>query len=130
MAERRTLAIVVHSGDFARVHYALVLAAAAAAMGRPVRLFFTMDACLALRPPDRLGSWAVPESGLAEKGLATFEELLGAAAELGAAVSVCELGLRAVDLEAGMLRADIPIAVVGAVSFFKAAGDDAQMLFV
>ena len=42
------LSIVVYSGKFDEVHYALVMASAAAAVGRPVTLFFTMDACIAL----------------------------------------------------------------------------------
>ena len=130
MAERAALAVVVHSGDFSRVHYALVLAAAAAAIDRPVRLFFTMEACRALRPPERLGGWAAPDRDLAAQGLATFEELLAACAELGVDVDVCELGLKAVGLAESDLRADVPISVGGAVTFLKAAGGGAQMLFV
>lgn len=130
MAERAGLAIIVHSGAFDRVHYALVLASAAAAIDRKVRLFFTMEACTALRPREKLGAWAAPEKDLSDKGLATFEDLLTACAELGVAVTVCEMGLKAVGLAPSDLRSDIPIAVTGAVTFFNAAGDDAQMLFV
>ncbi len=42
------LSIIVYSGQFDKVHYALVMASAAAAVGRPVTMFFTMDACIAL----------------------------------------------------------------------------------
>ena len=105
MAERPGLALVVQSGAFERVHYALVLAAAAAAIDWPVTLFFTMDGCRALRPPEALGAWAAPEKELAGKGLATFEELLSACAELGAAITVCEMGLQAVGLDRADLRA-------------------------
>ena len=130
MGERPGLAIIIQSGAFERVLYALVLAAAAAAIDRTVTLFFTMAGCEALRPPDRLGAWAAPEKDLSDKGLARFEELLGACAELGAAITVCEMGLKAVDLAPSDLRQDLPITVTGAVSFLNAAGADAQMLFV
>ncbi len=130
MAERPGLAIVIQSGAFDRAHYALVLAAAAAAIDRPVTLFFTMQACKALRPPDALSAWAAPEKDLADKGLATFEELLSACGELGVAITVCEMGLRAAGLTPSDLRRDLPIAVTGAVTFLNAAGAEAQMLFV
>ncbi len=130
MAERPGLAIIIQSGAFERVHYALVLASAAAAIDRPVTLFFTMEGCKALRPPDRLGAWAAPEKDFAAKGLAGFEELLGACAELGAAITVCEMGLAAVDLTPSDLRRDLPITVTGAVSFLNGAGVHAQMVFV
>ncbi len=130
MAGRKGLAIIIQSGAFERVHYALVLAAAAAAIDRTVTLFFTMDGCGALRPPERLGAWVAQEEALARKGLARLEELLRSCAELGAAITVCEMGLKALDLAASDLRQDLPITVTGAVSFLKAAGADAQMVFV
>ena len=37
------LSLVVFSGDFDKVHYALVMASAAAAIDTPVTLFFTME---------------------------------------------------------------------------------------
>ena len=45
------LSIVVFSGDFDRIHYALVMAAAAVASNTPVTLFFTMWAGRALEAP-------------------------------------------------------------------------------
>jgi len=130
MADKKTLAIIIQSGAFDRVHYALVIAAAAAAIERPVRLFFTMDACRSLRPADHLGDWPAPEKDLSNKGLATFEELITAANELGVAISVCEMGLKAADLAPADLRADIAIVVTGVVTFLNAVGSDAQVLFV
>ncbi len=50
------LSIVVHGGYFDKIHYALVMAAAAAAIGRPVTLFFTMGACHALKTADSNGN--------------------------------------------------------------------------
>ncbi len=124
------LSIVVHSGAFDRVHYAMVLASAAAAIDREVTLFFTMEGCRALRPADALGEWAADEETLRGKGLATLEELLTASAELNVRFLVCELGLRAVDLSLGDLRGDLGIREAGAVTFLNDAGPDAQMVFV
>ena len=128
MAKHR-LAIVIQDGAFERVHYALVLASSAAAIDRPVTLFFTMQACRALRPPEALGPWAAGEAELEAKGLARFETLLGACAELGVDLLVCEMGLRAVDMTESDLRDDIAIRQTGAVTFLNEAGEDAQMLF-
>lgn len=127
---RTKLSIIVQSGAFDRVHYAMVLASAAAAIDREVTLFFTMEGCRALRPVGRLGAWAAGEAALREKGLATLEELFAAAAELGVRFLVCELGLRAVGLALDDLRDDLDIREAGAVTFLNDAGPDAQMVFI
>ena len=44
MAGRERLSVVLLSGDFARVHYGLCMASAAAALERPVTLFITLGA--------------------------------------------------------------------------------------
>jgi peroxiredoxin family protein len=130
MADKPRLSIIVHSGAFERVHYALVMASAAAAIDRPVTLFFTMAGCRALLPRERLGDWAAGDMDLAAKGLATLEELLTACAEIGVTFMVCEMGLRAEGLALADLRDNIPIAEVGAVTFLKDAGPNGPSLFV
>ena len=127
---RTKLSIIVQSGAFDRVHYAMVLASAAAAIDREVTLFFTMEGCRALRPAGRLGAWAAGEAALQEKGLATLEELFAAAVELNVRFLVCELGLRAAGLALDDLRDDLGIREAGAVTFLNDAGPDAQMVFV
>lgn len=133
------LSIIVFSGAFERVHYALVLAAGALASNRAVTLFFTMAASQALLAPDgwtRLTTetpGASPQSleaGFAEKGVATFAELLDATLALGATFMVCEMGLKAMGLEAQPLRADIPIQSGGVVTFLAEASKDGAMLFI
>ena len=74
MADNNTfpdkLSIIVYAGHFDKVHYALVMAAAAAAIGRPVTLFFTMGACNALKAPGADGEPAWRQMPLSEeKGL-------------------------------------------------------------
>ncbi len=127
MASPDKLSIVLQSGDFGRVHYALVLASAALATGKPVTLLFTMEATRALVP-----GWAdaARERDLAAKGLATCSELLDACRELGATFMVCELGLRAADLTRDDLDPEIAIADGSAVSFLADASATGAMLYV
>lgn len=146
-ARKPTLALVVQSGDFERVHYALVMAAAAAAIDRPVVLFFTLEASRALLArksetgPESAPGWAAlrttdgRDGGAVDaerigRGVAGFEELLAAAAELRIPVMVCEMGLRALGLEARQLRRDIAIEISGFVTFLERAGADGQIVFV
>ncbi len=137
------LSVIVFSGEFERVHYALVLAASAAAVGTPATLFFTMQACDALlKPlPDGSAAWrGMPARGaatagdaddaFARLGVATFEELLTSCVQLGVSFLVCEMGLRAMELGSASLRDDVPLTVTGAVSFLADASRDGAMLFV
>ena len=118
-ATPRPLALVIQSGDFGRVHYAFAMAAAALALNRPVTLFFTMGAIRALAAD---GGWVMmdgapppadQDAGFAARGVATFDELVAACAELGARFIVCDMGLKAMDLTAADLRDDIAIEVAG-----------------
>jgi len=121
------LSLIVQSGDYDRVHYALVMGSAALATGKPVTLFFTMAGTRALTP-----GWADPkkEKAFTADGLATFEELLAACRDLEATFMVCELGLRAENLTAGDLRVDITITQGSAVSFLSDASGNGAMLYV
>lgn len=139
------LAIVVFAGGFDRVHYALVMASAAAATNRPVTLFFTGRALLALRRADEAGApgWhgldpADDGSAPAERdrfftgnGLAGFDELLSACVALGVTVMACEMGIRALGLPSGApLRPDVPVTAGGVVTFLNDAPKGGAMLFV
>lgn len=85
----RPLILIVGDASPARLHAALTLAAAAAALGRGAALFFHGRAVTALA---RRREWP------AEPGLATIAELFGIARELGVAISACQTGLAASDL--------------------------------
>ena len=140
---QRSLAIIVHSGDVERVHYALALASAAAAVNIPATLFFTMGGIKALLAdkPDGTPGWhalASGESGqspaarekmLKERGAATFAELLSACRELGVVFMVCEMGLRAAGIASSELRRDIEIAEGGIVTLLRRA-EDGELIFV
>jgi peroxiredoxin family protein len=127
MASPDKLSLIIQSGEYDRVHYALVMASAALAVGKPVTLFFTMAATRALT-----ADWAdnAREKAFAADGLATFEELLAACSELDATFMVCELGLRAENLRREDLRDDINITEGSAVSFLSDASEKGAMLYV
>lgn len=91
--EAPALGILLLSGTHERAHYAFMVAAAAAAIGRRVVLFASNTGCHAL-----CADW----SGLADagrdatvraRGAAGFDELREAVLELGGRLLVCETGL-------------------------------------
>ena len=138
------LSIVVYDGHYDKVHYALVMAASAAAIGRPVTLFFTMGACHALKQADATGTpaWrAMPVSQGDGTGgdrddvfdamkVATFEVLLESCIQLGVTFMVCEMGLRAEGLEGQPLRDDIPLEKGGLVTFLNDTSKDGAVIFI
>jgi peroxiredoxin family protein len=137
------LSIIVFSGNYDRVHYALAAAAAAAAVNRPVTLFFTMAALRALTRPDSgQPGWAAllaDENGqpplvrdilYAQEGIGGFEELLSACTELGVEFMVCEMGLRAIGLARMDLREDVPVKEGGLVTFLAGASNTGVTLFI
>ncbi|MBL26652.1 MAG: hypothetical protein CMM50_03755 [Rhodospirillaceae bacterium] len=136
------LSIVVFSGAFTKVHYALCMASAALAIGKPVTLFFTMKATKALMKGDGAPGWhsldpeedgadaAAIDRDFALKGVATFEALLEACIELEARIMVCEMGLKAMGIGAKALREDVPVEEGGLVTFLSDASADGAMVFV
>ena len=126
------LSIIVFSGDYDRVHYALAMASSAVAIDRDVTLFFTMDGIRALLPEDAAGApgWADREADHVAKKIATLAEMLSACIELGATFMVCEMGLRASGIDANDLREDITIATGGIVSFLNDASRHGQMMII
>jgi len=123
------LSLVVFSGDFDRVHYALVLAAGAVASNHAVTLFFTMGAARALVDWRTLPGAEADET-LRARGVAGFEELLEACVALGVTIMVCEMGLRALGVDAATLRPDVPVTAGGIVTFLADASKDGGMLFI
>ena len=136
------LSIAVFSGDYARVHYALVMACGALTIDRRVTLFFTMEASHAVMDgPDGPG-WhrLTTASGVATaedadraligRGIGGFEELLTACRDLGARFVLCEMGLRALGLDGEPRRADLPIEIAGVVTFLTDASRDGAVVFI
>jgi len=136
------LSIVVFSGDFDKIHYALVMASAAVAIDIPTTLFFTMGASRALLASP---SWRILAAGeigrdgetagdiddsFKKRTVADFEDLLQACVTLGVKFMVCDMGLRAMDLEGAALREDVPIETGGMVTFLNDARSSGQMVFI
>ncbi len=138
------LSIIVFSGHFDRVHYALIMAASAAAIDKPVTLFFTMGACRALEkgkdggePPWRAmplseggGTGGELDDSFRAKGIGGFEELLDSCVEMGVRFMVCETGLRAMGLDRDDLGHDITIDEGGVVGFLTDASRHGAVIVI
>lgn len=117
-ATPRTLGILLISGTHERAHYAFVMAAGAAALGRAVVLFATNAGCKAL-----LEDWsglidAERDRHVRASGVAGLAELREAALELGVRTIACEAGLRAEGIDrAGLLPGT---EVAGVATFLEA----------
>ena len=110
------LGILLISGGHERAHYAFVLAAGAAAMGRRVCVFATNAGCHAL-----LRDWSGPgnamqdaarDAAVREVGVAGLDELREAADELGVDLLACDAGLRMAGLDGVPLWRGVQVAGV------------------
>ena len=117
------LGLLLISGGHERAHYAFVLAAGAAALGRPVTLFATNQGCHALGSD--LAAFAAEDEAVRVVGVAGLAELRAAAAELGARLIACEAGLRVARLDAERL---LPGVEVAGVATFLAAVSGGQIV--
>ncbi len=117
MAER--LGILLISGGHERAHYAFVLAAGAAAIGREVCVFATNAGCFALMRDWSPLEDAARDSTIRAAGVAGLDELRQAAAELGVRLLVCDAGLRMAGLDAAALCDGVEVA--GVPTFLSAA---------
>ena len=136
------LSLIIYSGSFDKIHYALATAAAAIVTNTPVTLFFTMDAIACLtRTTEGAPGWqaviaddgrygAIVDAEFATRGVGTFEELLQACVDLGANFMVCDMGLRAKNINRTALRDDVSYVEGGLVSFLNDARSDGAMLFI
>ena len=115
------LSIVVAGTDPARLHAALTVAAAWAALDRPARLFLQAEAVGLLRPGRDPG-----ETGKGATGLPSLTELLAESQAIGVTIIACQSGLAL----AGMSAEDLPAGVEsgGLVGFLAERGDDQLMM--
>lgn len=114
------LGILLLSGSHDRAHYAFVLAAGAAALGRQVVVFATNAGCRAL-----LADWsglgdAARDERVRRAGVAGLAELREACVEMGVRLIVCEAGLRTEAIEAARLLPGVEIA--GVATFLSTVG--------
>ncbi len=119
-----SLGILLLSGSFERAHYAFMLAAGAGAMGRRVVLFASNGGCHALCRDWSGLSGADGADGadaaVQAAGVAGFDTLREAAAELGTVLLACDSGLRMAGIGPGLLLPGV--AVSGIPGFLSAAG--------
>ena len=116
MAE--TLGILLISGTHERAHYAFVMAAGAAALGRAVVVFATNEGCRALLADWRSVAQAERDARVRQLGVAGLEELRAATLELGGRLMACDSGLVMAGLEGSAL---VEGAEIGGVTAFLAA---------
>jgi peroxiredoxin family protein len=114
------LSILLLSGTHDRAHYAFVVAAGAAALGRRVQLFASNAGCHALMEDWSGLAGADRDAILRARGVGGLAELREACVELGVTLLVCEAGLRAEAIEPGGLMAGA--AVAGVARFLADAG--------
>jgi peroxiredoxin family protein len=112
------LGILLISGGYERAHYAFVLAAGAAALGRGVVLFATNAGCGALAADWHALEGATADAAVRETGVAGLDELREAAAELGVRLIACEAGLRIVGMDTAQLWPGVEVA--GVATFLSA----------
>lgn len=120
------LGVLLVSGNHDRAHYAFVIAAGAAALGRRVVLFATNAGCRALMTDWSELTDAGRDARIRAAGVAGLDELRDAARELQVRLIVCEAGLRAEGLAGAPLGPGVEVA--GVATFFAAIGPAAQIV--
>jgi uncharacterized protein len=114
------LGILLLSGSHDRAHYAFMVAAGAAALGRRVVLFATNAGCHALLKDWSGLSDSARDRPIRDAGIAGMDELREAARELGVRLIACEAGLRAEGIDPVGLLPDVEVA--GLATFFADIG--------
>ena len=114
------LGVLLLSGSHDRAHYAFVVAAGAAALGRSVVVFATNRGCLALcRDWSGLDD-AARDARIRGRGVAGLDVLRDACVEMDVRLIACEAGLRAEALDSAMLLPQVEVA--GIATFLSAVG--------
>ena len=114
------LGILLIAGTHERAHYAFMLAAAAAAIGRRVTLMATNHGLRALREDwsalDDVGRDAM----IRRQGLAGLGELRDSARQLGVELMACEAGMKSEAIDPASLLQGVQTA--GLATFLEAVG--------
>ena len=114
------MGVLLLSSGHDRVHYAFVLAAGAAALGRAVILFATNRGCLGLAKDWSGLDDSARDRRVQDAGVAGLDELRDASVELGVRFIACEAGLRAEGIDAASLLPSVEVA--GVATFLSAVG--------
>ena len=119
------LGILLISGSFERAHYAFMLAAAAAAVGRPAVIFATNAGCHGLTTDWHALADAGYDAAVQQRGVAGLDALREAAVELGVRLLACDAGLRLANLKPDAL---LPSAEVAGIPTFLSAIGAGQVI--
>jgi peroxiredoxin family protein len=114
------LGILLLSGFHDRAHYAFVVAAGAAAIGRSVVLFATNKGCLALSKDWHTLADSCRDDEIQRRGVAGLDTLREVCVEMDVRMIACEAGLRAEGLDPVNLLPNIEVA--GIATFLSAVG--------
>lgn len=118
--EAPALGILLISGGHERAHYALMLAAGAAAIGRRVIVFATNGGCQAFAAVRTGMDDAARDGAVVAAGVAGLDELFEAAEALGVVLMACDSGLRMAGMADGALRKGVVVA--GIPTFLSTVG--------
>jgi peroxiredoxin family protein len=114
------LGLLLLSGSHDRAHYAFVVAAGAAALGRSVVLFASNRGCLGLTTDWSGLDDTARDARVQAAGVAGLEELRDASIELGVRLIACEAGLRSEGIDPASLLPQVEVA--GVATFLGAVG--------
>lgn len=116
------LSIIVASDDGARFYAALETAAAAAALGRPARIFLQGEAAALLRTPVAFGGDAARRAA----GQPDLVSLIAEAMAMDVRLIVCQSGMALVQMTASELVPQVRAG--GLVSFLAEMAPDDQLV--
>jgi peroxiredoxin family protein len=153
------LSLIVFSGSLDRLIAAFVLATGAAAMGMKVSMFFTFWGTSALRRDaqvkksllERMFGWMLPKGIsklplsqmnmggggpmmiryiMKKKGVASVEEMMGIAAELGVELNVCTMSMDLLGMKEPEMVEYPGLAYCGVAKFLETAAPGKITMFV
>ncbi len=136
-ADKKGLAIIIHSGSYDRMYHALSLALAASALGREVRMFFTYWAlgCMKKNEPSsfNLDREAQAHQEIIDKNIKAghmqgWVELLGQAKALGVRFYACTQSMGLLNISRDELVKEIDKSM-GITTFLTESSGD-QLLFI
>ena len=114
------LGLLLITGSHERAHYAFMLAAAAAAIGRPVVLFATNHGCHALARDWSGLHGAADDARVQAAGVAGLDTLRDASIDLSVRMLACDSGLLMAAIASDALLPDVE--VTGIPAFLSAVG--------
>ncbi len=154
------LSLIVFSGSLDRLIAAFVLATGAAAMGMQVSMFFTFWGTAALRRDagavskswlERMFGWMLPKGSrrlplsqmnmagggplmiryiMKKKGVASVEEMIELASELGVAVHICSMSMELLGMKPAEMLDYPGLSYCGVAKFLETAAPGKITLFV